>query len=90
MAEAMREIGEATGRQLTYTQLSPEEFSAAIRAEGLPEDIVWLLDYLFSTVLDGRNAYVTDGVQHALGRPPRDFRDYARTTAASGVWNLPK
>jgi uncharacterized protein YbjT (DUF2867 family) len=89
LAEAMREIGEAVGRELTYTQLSSEEFSAAMRAEGLPEDVIWLLDYLFSTVMDGRNAYLTDGVQRALGRPPRDFRDYARDVAASGAWDLP-
>ena len=45
------------------------------------------LDYLFATVLDGRNAYLTDGVQRALGRPPRDFSDYARAAAATGVWS---
>jgi hypothetical protein len=38
-----------------------------------------MLDYLFATVLDGRNAYLTDGVQRALGRPPRDFRDFLMT-----------
>jgi hypothetical protein len=27
-----------------------------------------------------------DGVQRALGRAPRDFTDYARRTAATGVW----
>jgi hypothetical protein len=37
-------------------------------------------------VLDGRNAQLTDGVQRALGRKPRDFADYARTAAATGVW----
>ena len=26
------------------------------------------------------------GVQRALGRPPRDFRDYARDAAAAGAW----
>jgi len=31
---------------------------------------------------------ITDGVQRALGRPPRDFADYARDAAATGVWNL--
>jgi hypothetical protein len=58
----------------------------ALRAESVPEDYVWLLDYLFATVLDGRNQYVTDGVEGALGRAPRDSRDYARSAAATGVW----
>ncbi len=39
------------------------------------------------TVLDGRNASTTDGVKQALGREPRDFGDYVRATAATGVWN---
>jgi hypothetical protein len=47
-----------------------------------------MLDYLFSTVLDGRNAHLTDGIQRALGRPPRDFADYARTTAVTGAWTV--
>jgi len=48
---------------------------------------VALVKYLFTTVLDGRNACLADGVQRALGRAPRDFTDYARETAASGVWS---
>ena len=47
---------------------------------------IWLVNYLFTTVLDGRNAHLTDGVRRALGRQPRDFADYARETAAAGVW----
>ena len=46
-----------------------------------------MLDYLFSTVLDGRNAHLTDGVKRALGREPKDFADYARDAAATGVWS---
>lgn len=45
-----------------------------------------LNDSLFTEVLDGRNAHFTDGVQRALGRPPRDFADYARQTAATRAW----
>ena len=56
---------------------------------GLPEDIAWLLDYLFATVLDGRNAHLGDGVCRALGREPGDFAEYARRTAATGVWDIP-
>jgi hypothetical protein len=52
----------------------------------VPPEFVSFLTYLFSEVLDGSNAYLTDGVQRALGRPPRDFADYARDAAATGVW----
>ena len=43
--------------------------------------------YLFGEVLDGRNAYLADGVQQALGRAPRDFADFARDAAAAGAWS---
>ena len=39
-------------------------------------------------VLDGRNAYLCDGVQRALGREPTDFADFARNIAASGRWDV--
>jgi hypothetical protein len=55
-----------------------------LREHGLPED----LGDLFHLITDGRNAHVTDGVQRALGRPPRDFADYARAAAATGVWDV--
>jgi hypothetical protein len=53
----------------------------------VPAEFIELLTYLFGEVLDGRNAHLTDGVRRALGREPRDFADYARDTAATGVWN---
>ncbi|MCH8247256.1 MAG: NAD(P)H-binding protein [Bacteroidetes bacterium] len=86
-AEAVDEIARATERTIRYVQISPEAFAAGVTEMGLPEDIVWLLDYLFATVLDGRNAHLTDGVQRALGRAPRDFTDFVRDAAAAGVWS---
>ena len=44
------------------------------------------MDYLFSVVMDGRNSYLADGVMRALGRPPRDFSDFAHEVAATGLW----
>lgn len=86
-AEVAKEISVAAGRKIQYIQIPREAFAAGIAESGAPEDIAWLLDYLFSTVLDGRNAYVCDGVQRALGREPTDFAEYARRIAASGVWH---
>ena len=86
-ADAVGEIASATGRDICYLQVSPQEFSAALAEQELPANIAWLLDYLFATVLDGRNAFVADGVRRALGRSPRDFADYVRDSAAAGVWD---
>ncbi|MGA4994324.1 hypothetical protein [Nonomuraea bangladeshensis] len=53
----------------------------------MPEDVAGFLTYLFTTVLDGRDASLGDGVQRALGREPRDFADFARQGAARGIWS---
>ncbi len=87
-AKAVEEISQAARRAIKYAQIPHEVFVAGIAEAGLPEDIAWLLDYLFATVLDGRNASLGDGVQKALGREPRDFADFCRAAAASGVWNV--
>ncbi|MDQ2997572.1 MAG: NAD(P)H-binding protein [Chloroflexota bacterium] len=85
-AEAVGEIASATGQDVRYMQVSHEQFAAALAEQAVPADIVALMAYLFTTVLDGRNAHLTDGVQRALGRAPRDFRVYARDVAATGGW----
>ena len=87
-AEAAGEIAAASGRDVEYQPVSVEEYAAAMTAQGLPEEVVGLVSYLFSEVLDGRNSHTTDGVQRALGRAPRDFADYARDAAAAGAWAI--
>jgi uncharacterized protein YbjT (DUF2867 family) len=85
--EAVGEISRATGREIRYVPVSAEEFASALRQEGAPPEVTELLIYLFTEVLDGRNAYLTDGVRRALGREPRDFRDFVREAASTGVWD---
>jgi uncharacterized protein YbjT (DUF2867 family) len=80
--EAIREISTATGRQVAFRRVPMEEFRAQLTAVDLPEEEIALLSYLFGEVLDGRNESVTDGVQRALGREPRDFAEHVRGWAA--------
>lgn len=86
--EAAEEISRAAGRDIAFVPLSRAEFAAGLAESGLPQDITWLLNYLFETVLDGRNAYVCDGVQRALGRQPKDFRAFVEEIADSGLWEV--
>tara|TARA_R110000787_G_scaffold117209_4_gene227886 strand:+ start:785 stop:1630 length:846 start_codon:yes stop_codon:yes gene_type:complete len=86
IADVAADLSRATGREINYVDVPHEGFVAEVEASGAPRDVVWMLDYLFSTVLDGRNAHLTDGIQRALGRPARDFADYARDVAATGAW----
>lgn len=86
LADVAAEISNATGRMISYEAVPHEAFVKGISESGAPRDVVWMLDYLFATVLDGRNAYVTDGVERALGRPPKDFFEFAKEMAATDVW----
>lgn len=86
--DVAKEISRAVGREVQFNQIPKEAFASAITESGAPKEIAWLLNYLFDTVLDGRNAYISDGVQRALGREPTDFADYAGRIAASGLWKV--
>jgi uncharacterized protein YbjT (DUF2867 family) len=85
-AEAIAEIARATGREITFVPVSADDYRAELVGQGVPDDYIELVLYLFSTLFDGRNTPLADGVQRALGRPPRDFSDYVRQTAATGIW----
>jgi uncharacterized protein YbjT (DUF2867 family) len=86
-AEAIGEIAGATGRKIRYMPVSVEEYASMLSEQDVPTEFIRLLTYLFSEVLDGRNAYLTGGVQRALGQEPKDFAVYAREVAATGIWD---
>ena len=86
-ADAVAQIAAATGRPIGYTAVPAAGYAEALAAQGVPAEVIELLTSLFTTVLDGRNAHLGDGVQQVLGRPPRDFADFARDAAATGIWN---
>lgn len=86
--EAIAEIAEAIGRPIVYEQLSVQEYASQLSDYQVPQEYVGLLSYLFSEVLDGRNASISNGIEEALGRKPKDFSEYVRETVAGGVWKL--
>lgn len=85
-AQCIREISEALGRPVKYTRVPVDAYIDALREQGVPEDMQWLLRELFTVVFDGRNSNVMFGVEEALGRPATDFKTYVQKTTESGVW----
>jgi len=80
-------LSAATGREIRFQRVSREDYMAGIEAARLPSELIQLIDYLFTEVLDGRNEFLADGVERALGRPPGSFSRYAERAAAQGSWN---
>jgi uncharacterized protein YbjT (DUF2867 family) len=86
-ADAAAELRRATGRDVQYVPVPLEQYPAAAAQAGVPAEEIAPLTELFARVLDGHNAYLTSDVERVLGRPPRDFAEYASDAAASGVWD---
>jgi uncharacterized protein YbjT (DUF2867 family) len=83
--DAVAEVAAAAGRDISFVSVSIDDYVAMLKEYGLPDDFIWLLNHLFTVVL-GSKAQLADGVQRALGREPKDFTDFARDAAATGVW----
>ena len=89
-ADCVQAIAQASGRDMRFTPVPVDAYLEGAKAEGLPDDIAWLINELFVNVLDGRNESTTDTVEQVLGRPARRFQDYVAATAPSGVWSVPE
>lgn len=71
------ELSQGLNRDIQFVPVSMAQFTAEMLKQGTPQGALAMLEFLFQEVLDGRNSVPCDGVQRALGRPPKDFRDYA-------------
>ena len=81
------EISKASGRKIEYSPISMEAYNQMMKEAGLPEDYIWLINYLFNEVLDNEeNSVVSHDVEQVLGRKAKDFADYAKETASTGIW----
>ncbi len=85
--QAIAEISKITNRNIHFESLSLEKHAEMLREFHLPEDYVWLVNYLFTEVLDGRNSSITNDIEKVLGRKAKDFNDYVIETARTKVWN---
>ncbi|WP_413799032.1 NAD(P)H-binding protein [Streptomyces iranensis] len=87
--EAVELISRASGRPLTYRQVSPAEYAAALVEAGVSEDDAHHVAEMFVLMERGLLAGTTDDLATVLGRAPRSFEDYVVRAAASGAWRRP-
>lgn len=86
--EVISEISIATGRDIVFTPISLSAYTKMLEQFGVPADYVWLINYLFTEVLDNeQNSEITDDIEKVLGRKSKDFSEYVQEVAAAGVWN---
>jgi nucleoside-diphosphate-sugar epimerase len=78
----------ATGRDIVFNSITIEEYEKMLKEYQVPEGVIWLISYLFTEVLLlSSNSVVTNDIQKVLGRKAKDFTEYARETASTGIWN---
>jgi uncharacterized protein YbjT (DUF2867 family) len=87
LAQAADEIAAASGRPVEYVDLEPDRHVAELVEYGVPVEDAKAVRDLFAVIRNHRSEYVSEGVQQVLGRTPRDFGDWARATARTGVWS---
>jgi uncharacterized protein YbjT (DUF2867 family) len=85
---ATAKIATASKRQISYNEINMNEYLAMLKSYKLPDDFIWLIQYLFTEVLDGRNESLTNDIENILGRKPTSFNEYATKTAKTGVWKI--
>lgn len=85
MAEVAAEIS-AAGRAVRYTNVPHGDFVRELVDQGWSKADAEGYAISVSPVRRGIEAYLSDGVERALGRPARDFRDVVRDAAEAGAW----
>ncbi|MEM7239163.1 MAG: NmrA family NAD(P)-binding protein [Pseudomonadota bacterium] len=85
-AEMAAELSRATAKPVRHVPISFDAFHDGLVEVG-GEFIADVFTGIARETLDGRNAWVADGVVRALGRPPRDFADFARDAMRAGAWS---
>jgi uncharacterized protein YbjT (DUF2867 family) len=85
-AQVAEVLTDACARPIVFESVDVPTFVDDLADDGVPAEDATALAYLFTDILDGRNASLADGVHALLGRQPSSLRAYARRTAPTGVW----
>lgn len=89
IGEAVGTIAVALNKPIRARPASREECRRHLVERYYSEDAVDRSIATCQLIRRGDDAHLSDGVQRATGRQPRDFADFAREAAAAGVWTSP-
>lgn len=71
-----REFSEALNREVTYSDVPPEDWEAGLKAQGLPEHLAGHLATMGELHRAGRYDRLADGVERVTGRQPTGVREF--------------
>ena len=79
--EIARLLSEASGRPITYDDLTPEAYDQLLTDQGWPRNSIAMMLELYESVRGGHDAGVVDTVERVTGRPALTVADFARDYA---------
>lgn len=85
-ADVAADLSAATGREVRYTPVTRAQFLEEETQRGAPPEWAEMFADMYGVIASGALASTTDDVERMLGRPARDFRDYATNAHANGAW----
>lgn len=81
-------ISKTSKRSLNFYNITLEQYIDGMKKMQIPNDVVWLIEYLFSNVLTNpKNKLIANDIEQVLGRKAKTFIEYAQETAKTGVWS---
>ncbi|MCH2195823.1 NmrA family NAD(P)-binding protein [Kordia sp.] len=81
-------ISKTSNKKLNFHDITLQQYVEGMKQMQLPNDVVWLIEYLFTHVLTNpKNQLVVNDVERVLGRKATTFLAYAKETAKTGIWN---
>jgi len=77
-------ISAVTGRKITHTNVSTDEFASRFQRRGIPEPTAQLLAAGYGTIANGTEDYTTDALGQLTRQPATTFQAFAH--AHANVW----
>lgn len=86
--DTITKISDVIGSPIEFNEIPLSEYKKFLTGHQVPDDLIWLIDYLFTEVLDGRNESVRHDIQQILNRKARSFDEYAVKAEREGKFSL--
>jgi len=84
--EAAAILADVSGQPVRFEDESDADHVARLRAAGTPEGYIRWRMAMLGGIRRGADAYLSDGVQRVLGRPPTGFREWAEREVPGAPW----
>ena len=86
--DVIQKVSIALKTDIQLIQVPIEEYKAILQSYQVPDEVIWLIAYLFTEVLDGRNESVKDDIELILNRKPASFDTYIQKAIKAGFFKI--